>query len=1437
MPTQTLLWTVLPDGIDAEDGTLRLSVLMSPRLEPDGKPQELQTFRDFTDAGQGQWIRVLRDARFVFSYGSESVELRGADASPRIDVGDDATWDAMFRPDTLVRDRTFRDRTGTTVVSFDTVAAHGMLQQVYRDTCGSSGELPTVESLLANPTLRSVVDTVERSDRLTRNETTGRRRIDDLFEWYARDRFKGNDPAEMLLNRFQLFHTPPSAPDTQTYTAAQVGDGDPRLAAEWQTYKPVDMPSAAALAKQFDFHDIVSAMQQYPRLLRRLGLVIDFNLDPRAFTPAADRLLRVDVTLPTAAAGVTRRNISAQTHARVARGVFAPVSTPNGGAAQRFSVDRGLLRPDERLFVLQADVDGGMHKLINFARTLARKKQKIDQVDPVTKHPVRAGLPGIRNGGISLVHRGRGETLERVFERAKTTNTTAMAPGAGPELWWEDLVLGFRADVWDRTTARWRSLCERDSQYLLDGGAVTLADVREESTIRMAATSAADGNRPNVVYLHETIFTWAGWSLAARAPIRAVDKDDKVPEADAEPEVPAGMRLTTHFAAAPGTLPRLRYGRWYALRARVVDLAGNSLAPQADDYADEKPEDRARAYLRFDPVPAPNLALVRRGATIDAPREGESMDLLAIRTFNEVFDDPTLTTQHAQRQGVPQRTNVREAELHGMLDAGGTVDPSLYAMLVAQDRELDATILDLPGPLGTQSSKASYAVLDEGAALPYLPDPLSEVLAARFLHHPRIGAATVIDVPLYNAGKWPKAEPFLIDVYESATDAPRYDAGSHTLLVPLAKAGRTTLRLSSRLSVDALKKLGVWEWLADPSLAGLAREGKLWALTPWRDVEIVHAVQRPLKLPDITTLQLDRQRGATFVMPSLTAICSIASTARVDLRAAWNEPRDASVAGGANVAKTDTATTVKITDPVTYAASHTNVPAASLPGQAEHAIVAPDLIAIGPAKHRAPPRLHEFGDTRYRRIEYWFDATTRFREFLRTDVLTVTIDGVRLPTEKGIMVTGARTRTWVPSSAPPPAPKVLYVVPTFEWVRSTDAAGKQSSMRRGGGIRVYLDRPWNESGYGEMLAVVLLPTAGVTPVANDAPYKSIVTQWGNDPAWKSAFLPGQSPTRSDFPLARTAADPTGAWLPGFAPAEEADQPTGPFMVTNLTVPGAGATPVDIAPHDVFYDTERELWYADIEISPRASYFPFVRLALARYQPVSVGGCHLSNVVLADFMALTPTRWLSVTPTVTPVSHLVSVFGQTHSENSGWRENMVDGMSVRNPFTGQVNIVTPSGIAPTNVIELWLERLDSDLGDDLGWSRVPTQVSLSAPGGALPLPPPVRPVPGRPRPIVIEQPAPSFAKPLSQRESRRADTLLAQRDFTTVLSEGLLERAFQLQPLWSGTVTLSENPVSGGRYRLVIAEYEEYLVDDATPYERPVTAKDRRLVFVEHVELG
>jgi hypothetical protein len=354
----------------------------------------------------------------------------------------------------------------------------------------------------------------------------------------------------------------------------------------------------------------------------------------------------------------------------------------------------------------------------------------------------------------------------------------------------------------------------------------------------------------------------------------------------------------------------------------------------------------------------------------------------------------------------------------------------------------------------------------------------------------------------------------------------------------------------------------------------------------------------------------------------------------------------------------------------------------------------------------------------------------------------------------------------------------------------------------------------------------VLPGAAFTGDPNDKPdgqpLKNFVTQWGNDPIWLSPFVPGAAPKRANFPLARSAADPDGKWLPGFAPPEEADQPPGPFQTTGLEHPElrnpTAQSVVDVAPHDVFFDEERQLWYCDIEVTWGAAYFPFIRLALARYQPVALHVAHLSNVVLADFMPLVPDRWLNVTQTRDPRTQHVSVFGNTFTDSSSHKEAAsAPAESLRLPDGTILDLHAPN-MAPSSVVEVWVERFDPALGEDFGWRREP-DASVQQ-GGSQPHLGPLSPTKAT----------------LANARIRAAD-LLRHREFDALIDEGLVGHIFVTPTLWDGVVTLPQPPGGTARYRLVIAEYEEYLVDDAMPYDRIPTKKDRRLVFIEYVELG
>ena len=1436
MAKQALLWTALPNGYSQDKQSLRVSVLLSPRLDPEAAPPQLASFPDFVN-----WPATLASAQFVLRFGAAWVAIAGDDitSDSRIDTGlgrpDAKCWTALFPATTFVRGFGFKDLSDNQVLSYPAAKIDALVRNLYGQLAASAqADLPKVSEVLGNPAWGDVIAAVAQNDRRFLSKDGTMRDPQRQFSVFADGGFGTLKGTARDLALFQLFHTPPATPKVDQYA---VPPGHPKSYAKWLGYKQTALPKPQDFEQEIDFHQIVAAMNQYPTLLRRLGLVVDLLIAKTAFSGSPNGVLQVEVNLPSGAPAVTRApDVSARTRALLDATRFQAVPRPNPQPGD-YRAENGLLVLDPTVFrLVQVDGDGAGLKVMNFARTLGRLQQKQDERrDPVSQQEREVGAPALRNAGLMLIHVNRGGMLKNGFARQKQFNAAAelIQNGANqqppPELFAEDSTRGYRVDIWDRTTQVWRSLCRREARYNINAGEVLIELPEEEGTVRLGATKSPDpASNSKLIWLHEALVSWPGWSLCARAPGKTIHhnhQDHTDPVNGAEAEVPPGLRLETAFGALAGSLPRLRYGRRYWIRLRIVDLAGNSLPLRPEDFGPEEPIKNAVAYLRYEPVSAPAIALVKpTAATVEAPAEGESMERMAVRTFNDTPAQNTVpTTQRARRFAVPARTTQREAEHHGMLDQAGIVDPAFFAMLAAKDNSLAEEKILTAGPLGTPV-ETGYAVLQEGGALPYLPDPLAVEIAARVFDLPGFNPNTVIRIPLYPAGTtWPEAAPFLVELLEDPGGAPHFDATKRTLFIPVPKAVRATLRLSVKPTQDALELLGVWSWLTPAQKAALhkmALNGQHWMLTPWRTIELVHAVQRPLIAPEILKHTVNRGLAATFALPNFVARCSVKSTDHLDLLAQWNEPfENVKQPTGENRARTDHAFAVKITEANSYA------------GTPDYKPEGPDVIRAGGVFHDlVENKIHEFNDTRYRRIEYWFEATTTFREFMPASILTEDVNGTPEPTDKNITVTGPKVRTWIPSSAPPPAPEVLYVVPTFGWVRS-EKRGGQGSWRRGGGLRIYLNRPWNVSGYGEMLGVVV-PSAAFTgdPAKDPAqqPLKNFVTQWGNDPIWLSPFVAGAAPRPGNFPLARTAPDPAGTWLPSFAPKDqdgklvEADQPPGPFRTSGLTHPEAASVApqflVDVASHDVSYDEERQLWYSDIEVTWGASYYPFIRLALARYQPVSVIGAHLSHIVLADFMPLAADRWLNVTHTTEARTQRVSVFGSTYSDSSAHVEaEHAPSMSVKLPDGTVVTLEAP-GVARSSVIEVWVERFDPALGRDFGWQREPDAVVQ--------------------RDLTPLKKRPAVAKKATLAKQRaRAKELLRRREFDVLIRENLIDKIFITPMLWEGTVTLPQAPGGETRYRLAIAEYEEYLVDDPRPYDPVPTKKDRRLVFLEYVDLG
>ena len=708
-------------------------------------------------------------------------------------------------------------------------------------------------------------------------------------------------------------------------------------------------------------------------------------------------------------------------------------------------------------------------------------------------------------------------------------------------------------------------------------------------------------------------------------------------------------------------------------------------------------------YARFEPVESP-VVLMRSKRT-----PGESVEKLVIRSN---FDTPPPTTLTTQRHVSPTKVAEMVAEEHGLFDTPDVIDHAAFSLIKAMD---DKSYANSPQASIDPNDYPDVQFFDVNALkLPYFPDPIGRGAALRGL--PGLPPAVTLKFPFQPnaAALWPAYVPFRLILGEGS-GLPVRDVTNGTLTIELPKAEITTVRLSTYLDAADLNLLGVWHWLpvaTQTTLLSVALDGQIWALTPWRDLTLIHAVRQPLLNPKFIAMPgpFRDTIGQTFAFFTQTPLeLSRKSTGSLKVFADWTEAIDAGPGASADPtheAKSAVAFQVDLADPL---------------------FVSPDSLLLQSERQ-------EFHDTKYRRVTYRPVATSRFVDYFAqlstvaltgTSVVIVSLKGFVPGTLKVTSLdrtkpylrgrdytaddgagTIARTATSaipnnsqvladytappverpgpgdgpiantvdVPNSARPDAPKVLYIVPTWQ-MSTTPVSGGTQDKRHGGGLRVDLDRPWWSSGDGELLGVLLWPGTVFGPPEPPDALKPYVSRWGIDPIHTSLSTT-LFPTLDRFPL-HTAQSSTPLSL-----EELADQPA-----------------VLVSGHAVGFDTVRKLWYCDIEVDPGPAYFPFVRLALARYQPISLTDAHLSRVVLADFIQTAPDRTVTVVRApFDPLLLLVTAVGISYS------------------LTRNADGTLRSGPA---VMRVQLEERSHKLAGDFGWKAVGEPIALSPSQGDRP----------------------------------------------------------------------------------------------------------------------
>ena len=968
-----------------------------------------------------------------------------------------------------------------------------------------------------------------------------------------------------------------------------------------------------------------------------------------------------------------------------------------------------------------------------------------------------------------------------------------------------------------------------------------------------------------------------------------------------------GNGLAVSFTARKGSLPRLRFGQLYRFRARTVDLAGNSLALGDRSLGELDNATDAVGYWRFEPVDPPALVLRDRlsegeslermvirsnagmdpGAYLSSPDFANAIALPASQDFAYAKVD--------ERHFVPPKSSQLQCEQHGLFDdlmgspdgirkaygiaareSGTLYDPlpdSRIELVTPSSLDGVARTLAVPpalpsaeNPVGDRLAPGQYVIhREEAVETPYLPDPAAGGIALRAMPGswlPGVKApmvlgpsAAVVYSPekelvlvVGGGGEWPHTRGFRLVIAERpatltpcpcaekfvSDGAPKWDEEHRVLTLFVAKGRIIRLRYASFVHKDYLQALGLPAWSSAGGernfVLGMAHVGCHWMVTPYRALTLVHATQQPICEPELERLSILRMPGDQHVLLRTPVRLHGPSSGKFEIEAFWSEWVDDLEKPGPVLVERCQGQLGEIQLPENHVNSF----------GLEQAVAAQ---AVDPSRTRARGNRHDFGDTKFRLIQYRIRATTRFREYLPPSLYAdrekVTRTGPfaaghrPLPTAPGdagapvlLDPSAVGEHTVVRSSAPPDEPKVLYVVPTFRWIRSGPGAGGREQTRLGNGLRVYLDRPWFSSGDGELLGVVLPGEDKLfTSIAGEE--LPFVTQWGMDPIWDSE-KPKVLGRAADFPL---------------RVAEE--------TVILQERSGTGAQPgtrVQVVGHRVHWDPVRALWYCDIELDAGRSYMPFVRLALVRYQPQSITlepaapdqprfSAKISKVVLSEFAQVLPRRRAVVEVQGTSVKvRLHGTVPNMGSVRQGLdkafveeRPLMVPMMMMTNPELGR------------NKVEVVLQTRDPAIDSDLAWHDAATLASsIVAPAtGLLPF------ISGA---TVSPAVSTATAAPLFNQPARAAPTGVATlRDrlgrvvnLETVLDVGAsrvgVRPGIEVHPgvgflmdphFWEGSATL---PATGGRpARLVVREFERYYTDRTVPEKVGDEVRRRRVV--------
>jgi hypothetical protein len=924
---------------------------------------------------------------------------------------------------------------------------------------------------------------------------------------------------------------------------------------------------------------------------------------------------------------------------------------------------------------------------------------------------VQNALPAARSAGLALVRNGHAAATVEKYKK-DTAKRQNVESGGVELLYGPDLLRGYIPEIrlvarangdhcGAKHTSDWLCLTERHESFV----GLNLTHLNNTSTCANApptdfanalsilrwsgtTTSDAPGGQPvdADLHIHEILFRWRGWSLGVPQPIVAIPGD----QCAAQKTFP----FTLKTEVPPGSLPPLRFGATYEMRVRTMDMACR-ISEVADDLPSLK-----RKFLRYQPVSPPLVLLEAPIKESDSP--GEGVDLILLR--DGATHDEKAKAPEPFRTLVPARVNLDMAELHGCFDQASPFSiGSFEAAKLVCPSQGPADHLDFPEDLTPDRADATkmrgsgnklyQPPTEQPPPSAYYPDPLADRMVAEVFDVTRGKILPPgVDLAFYPDDDWPKAVRHRISLQNSSwpsTGVHEYEfprpvgfGGSPTekvqcFAVGLPPGWKVIVRLRSRMDdekrclmatdplfessrpllLESLRASRDVDQLVEKLLTTARQKVKdydLDSLTPARELTMVHAVVKPLMNPAITNLCAIRQLADPGVDLLLRVEADRKSTGRIDIQAEWDELDDTALEGLKRRHATAKVDAQPSPDPNRRGQdpqpSSTRQAFISVPEEPQCGedprhrvrIENPSLQDVACSDDsRFVHRFREvFPDTIHRYVTYSAVGTSRFQRFY-----------VEQLEPKRFQVSGVeKDEVWhehIRSTSRPPAPDIAYVVPIFNWKREKGGHGVEST-RTGGGLRIYLNRPWYKSGDNEKLGVVLWGETGSASVApsggqdscmkvpsetfsgdrGDLLLRRYITRWGADPTLSDSVRL-LAPVSSMFMHEETKIEDktfiAGEVIHGLSLDEVEPHLTQPGISNQLAM----QHPVTIVTYDPLWDNVKRLWYCDVSLNQVPAYSCFIRLALVRYQPFSLRHTECSHVSIATFAQLPANRSVMV----------------------------------------------------------------------------------------------------------------------------------------------------------------------------------------------------------------